>query len=284
MTRALLEAVCFPRGYCQHAALTPAAQLGTLEREQAVVESDDAQSGIGHGTLGHVDGRALEQAINRLSASTTDGVGLEEALELVVRSSHELFSLAGTGVMIFDDLVVLRYVAASDERAAILEKVQEQTAQGPCVDAAVYGTIVESADVASDERWPELARGIKGQGVRGVLGIPIRLSGGTVGSLNVYSDSRYGWDASDRAAIGAYEEFIERLLQAAIAAHKQGAVIEQLQYALDNRVVVERAVGLIMGRDQIDAPAAFERLRSSARRQRVRTAEIAERHLAGEPL
>ena len=186
--------------------------------------------------------------------------------------------------MIFDDLDVLRYVAASDERARVLEEVQEHVAQGPCVDAAIYGRIVESADVASDERWPELARGMKGQGVGGVLGVPIRLSAATVGSLNVYADCRHVWDESDRAAICAFEEFVERLLQAAVTAHQQGAIVEQLQYALEHRVAIERAVGMIMGRDQVEAPAAFERLRSAARRQRLRTAEIAERLLAGEAL
>jgi GAF domain-containing protein len=249
-----------------------------------VVENGDPPSGSEHGNSGHVDGQALEATISRLSTLTTDGVGLKEALELVVQSSHELFRLAGTGVMIFDDLDVLRYVAASDERARVLEEVQEHAAEGPCVDAAVYGTIVETADIASDERWPELARGMKGQGVGGVLGVPIRLSAATVGSLNVYAESRHAWDASERAAIRAFEEFAERLLQTAITAHQQGAIVEQLQYALDHRVAIERAVGMIMGRDHVEAPAAFERLRSAARRQRVRTAEIAERHLAGEAL
>ena len=133
----------------------------------------------------------LEAAIDRLGASTADrwGIELEDALELVVQSSHELFKVAGSGVMIFDDLDVLRYVAASDRRARVLEKLQEQTAEGPCVDAAVYATIVESADVLSDTRWPELSIRLTGQGVSGVLGVPLRINGATVGSLNVYTET-----------------------------------------------------------------------------------------------
>jgi GAF domain-containing protein len=232
----------------------------------------------------HVNGQLLEEAINRLGAETAEGVGLEDALELVVRSSHDVFRLAGAGVMIFDDLDVLRYVAATDERARILEEVQEQTAEGPCVDAAVYGTTVESTDVVSDTRWPALATRMSGRGVSGVLGVPLRISGAKVGSLNVYTDSRHEWDASERAAIEAFEEFVEQLLQTAIVAHKRSAIIDQLEYALAHRVVIERAIGVIMGRDSVDAPAAFERLRSAARRQRSRTAEVADRYLAGEPL
>ena len=277
------EAAFLSRGYCPHAALTPAARSGQ-PREHLVAESRDPSSGTDDGSSVHVNGQALAQAISRLSASTTEGVRLEDALELFVQSSHALFRLAGTGVMIFDELDVLRYVASNDERARVLEEVQERAAQGPCVDTAVYGRIVESADITSDARWPELAVAMKGQGVRGVLGVPIRLSGTTVGSLNVYCESRHAWDASDRTAIQAFEEFVEGLLQTAITAHKQGAIIEQLQNALDRRVVIERAVGMIMGRDQVEAPTAFERLRSAARRQRVPTAEIAGRYLAGEAL
>src|SRR5205814_4588825 len=111
----------------------------------------------------------------------TGDVDIENALAAVIQSSHEVFGLAGTGVMIFDELDVLRYVAASDERARVLEKAQEQTGEGPCVDAAVYARVVESVDVSADERWPELARKLHGQRVRAVLGVPIRVHARTVG-------------------------------------------------------------------------------------------------------
>ncbi len=162
--------------------------------------SGEEPSEIQRGVSGHVDGRALGPTIDRLIASTTGDVALEDALELVIQSSHELFALAGTGLMIFDDLDVLGYVAAGDARAHLLEKVQEQAAQGPCVDAAVYGHIVESEDASGDERWPELARGLRGQGVRGVLGVPVRLSATVVGSLNVYSEDQHAWDVSRRGS------------------------------------------------------------------------------------
>jgi GAF domain-containing protein len=249
-----------------------------------VAEHGEQPSNIEPEPLDHVSGELLEAAIDRLGASTADNVGLEDALALVVQSSHELFNLAGSGVMVFDDLDVLRYVAASDKRARVLEKAQEQTAEGPCVDAAVYGVVVESADVVSDLRWPELAARLKGEGVSGVLGVPLRITGVTVGSLNVYAESRHAWDGSERTAIQVLEGFVERLLQTAIMAQKRSAIIDQLEYALAHRVVIERAIGMIMGRDGVDAPAAFERLRSAARRQRARTAEVADRYLAGESL
>ena len=158
-----------------------------------MAEGGEQPSDVEQEPVGHVSAQMLEEAIDRLGASTADrwGVGVEDALELVVQSSHELFRLAGCGVMIFDDLDVLRYVATSDQRARVLEKLQEQTAQGPCVDVAVYGVIVESVDIGSDPRWPELATRMRGQGVSGVLGVPLRITGGIVGILNVYAESRH---------------------------------------------------------------------------------------------
>ena len=75
--------------------------------------------------------------------------------------------------------------------------------------------------------------------------------------------------AVNERPIQAFEGFVERLLQTALVAHKRSAIVDQLQYALANRVVIERAIGMIMGRDAVDAPAAFERLRSRRARQRA---------------
>ncbi len=235
-------------------------------------------------TSGHVRAGVLQQAIDRLTGSAIADLPVDDALQLIIESSHAVFGLAGTGLMLLDDLDVLRYVASSDERARVLETVQEQTGEGPCVDSAVYARIVETEDATVDSRWPKLARALTGCGVSGVLGVPIRLNARTVGSLNAYSEKAHAWDESDRTATRAFEALIEGLLQASIAAQRKGASIEQLQYALEHRVVIERAVGMIMERQHIDAPAAFEHLRTVARRRRARTADVAERHLAGEPL
>ncbi len=48
-----------------------------------------------------------------------------------------------------------------------------------------------------------------------------------------------------------------------------------MQYALDNRVIIERAVGFVMARAGVDAVAGFNVLRSAARRDRRKVADVA---------
>ena len=115
-----------------------------------------------------------------------------------------------------------------------------------------------------------------------MLGVPIRVGGGAVGSLNVYQDEPHKWDESETQALLAFNAVVESLLASALLAHQRGRAAEQLQYALDNRVLIERAIGVIMGRrDNLDAVAAFGELRHRARNQRRRVGDVAADILSG---
>jgi AmiR/NasT family two-component response regulator len=80
-----------------------------------------------------------------------------------------------------------------------------------------------------------------------------------------------------------FNRIIESLLGQALLAHRHGEVVNQLQYALDNRVVIERAVGYLMGAEGLDAVTAFDRLRRMARASRRKVAEVANEVLARAP-
>ena len=116
--------------------------------------------------------------------------------------------------------------------------------------------------------------------MRAVLGIPVRLGGVPVGTLDVYVDQPRQWDASERAALARFADVIETTLGAALRAHTAGELATQLQYALDYRIVIERAVGYLMARDSLDAVTAFDRLRRRARNARTKVGDVAEHVLA----
>lgn len=222
-----------------------------------------------------IDNDVLSEALRGLGDIDTD-IELGEALQRMVLATKSVFAVSGAGLMLVDSSSVLRYVAASDEPGRMLEQAQEQAGTGPCVEALVLNHVVATADLSEDDRWPEVAAAVVPAGVAAVLGVPVRLAGGAVGSLNVYADDPHHWDDSELEAIGAFARLIEDHLAAAVLRHRSDALVEQLQYALDHRVAIERAVGLIMGTEGLDAMAAFDRLRSEARRRRVRAAEVAE--------
>jgi GAF domain-containing protein len=143
------------------------------------------------------------------------------------------------------------------------------------------GRAVRTDDLREDVRWPRLATRLATSGVRAVLGVPTRIAGAPVGSLNVYRTEPYDWDEHDVSAMEAYNRIVEGVLAAAVAARRNERIVEQLQEALDRRVPIERAVGMLMGRNGLDAVAAFAALRGAARAGRRRVADVAEDLLAG---
>jgi ANTAR domain/GAF domain len=229
----------------------------------------------------HVDRGALEAALEQLRNQEPPGSVVEPALKRVVSATSGLFGVSGAGLLLVDDAQVLRYVVASDEAGRVLETAHEQTGEGPCIDAFVLDRSVSTDDVEADDRWPRLTPLLLTAGVRGVLGTPVRLGGGPVGTLNVYVDHPYPWDASDRDAIGAFVSVVEGMFSSAVLAEQQSKIVDQLQYALDNRVLIDRAIGLLMGREGLDQVTAFDRLRVAARTSRRKVGELARELLEG---
>ena len=139
------------------------------------------------------------------------------------------------------------------------------------------GAVVTSRDVTAEtERWPVLARAMAAQPVRAVLGTPVRIGGVPVGTLDVYREHPHDWDDSEVAALARYAEVVATTLAAAVQAHTAGELARQLQYALDYRVVIERAVGFLMAKEDLDPVAAFNALRTAARSRRTKIGEVAE--------
>ena len=231
----------------------------------------------------HIDPGALADSLAALSApSAGDPPPLETAIAAVIDATRALFSVTGVGLMLADAGGGLRYVGATDEAARVLEALQEDLGTGPCVDCFVLGEVVQTDDLAHDERWPELSARVVPEVVDAVLGVPTRIGGVAVGSLNVYRSGRYEWDSSDVAAVAAHNEVLEGLLGSALVARRRGEVVDQLERALEKRVVIERAVGMLMQRHGGPAVVAFAALRRAARDARRPVADLAGMTLAGD--
>jgi GAF domain-containing protein len=229
--------------------------------------------------VAHIDEAALRSSLQRLRQAAFDA-DVVAVMKRTVNAVHGVFGYSGAGIMFITESGHLAYVAASDEAGRQLEQAQTDAGQGPCYDSYVYAKEIISSDVHADDRWPDLPARLSTQ-VRAVAGIPVLLSGSSVGTLNVYRDQATGWDSSDIAALRGYSGLIAEILGAALAAHERSAVAGQLQYALDYRVVIERAVGYLMGAHSLDAVTAFSVLRKRARDSRRRVADVAAEVLGG---
>jgi GAF domain-containing protein len=227
----------------------------------------------------HIEPAALRSALARLGRASPEHA-LLPSLELVCHATVELFGVDGCGLMMVDDERALRYVVATDEDGRVLEQVQEEVGEGPCVGALVHDVTVATTDVTDDDRWARAGALLEATRVRAVLGLPLRAGGGAVGSLNVYRGQPYAWDDSEIDALRAFASVGEGLVATALLAEARDEMAEQLQHALDHRVNIERAVGVLMGRHQLDPVGAFNLLRTEARSQRRKAIDVANDVLA----
>jgi GAF domain-containing protein len=224
-----------------------------------------------------IDPDALAASIRRLATVGKPGTSVVDALRHVTEACVDLFGVTGSGIMLADEQNIPRYVAASDGPGRMLEVVEGDTGQGPCTEAFVNNTVVASSDVTAEPRWPDLAAAIRPHPVRAVLGLPVRLGGVTVGTLDVFYDHAHVWQDDECQALARYRDVVESTLAAAVAAQNAGELAAQLQYALDYRVIIERGVGYLMARDQVDSMAAFNKLRRAARDTQSKIGDVAQR-------
>ena len=222
-----------------------------------------------------IDQPTLSAALKTLRGEHLQLGELDDSLRRVVEATCGVFAVTGAGLMLIDDSLELRYVAATDGRSAALEAAQAETGEGPCVESLLNGHIVQTDDLVADPRWPRLSDAIQGLGVVALLGVPIRIERSTVGSLNVYTDGSWSWTDDDIAALESFALVLEEVLRQALTAQERHQLAVQLDTALTNRVVIERAVGVVMGERRIDPVTAFNVIRDQARSQRRKVAVVA---------
>jgi GAF domain-containing protein len=222
-----------------------------------------------------VSAAGLRQALDQLADLKDGPVGLEEALERVVATADPLFGVDGTALMLVDRDQVLRNLASSDPRAVPLEELQATHGEGPCVDAFDGKEPVGADDLAADDRWPAFSPEAARHGLLAVLASPIPYSDQAVGVVAVFDGRPHPWAEAEREAVVAFTELVALLILNAMEATERGKVAGELQVALDSRVVIEQAKGVLVGRHGLTTRQAFERLRRQARDQRRPLTEVA---------
>jgi GAF domain-containing protein len=217
----------------------------------------------------------LERALAQLAELRTSPIGVEEALGRVAESADALFQVGGSTLMVVDRDQVLRNLAAARGPAALLEELQADHGEGPCVDAFEEKRTVWSDDLGREDRWPGFAPAAAQGGLLAVLASPIPYSDQAVGVVAVLASEPHAWTEGEREAIVAFTELAALLVLNAMEAEARGRLAGELRGALDSRVVIEQAKGVLVGRHGITPRQAFERLRGLARDQRRPLSEVA---------
>jgi GAF domain-containing protein len=224
-----------------------------------------------------VSAERLAKIFVEASDTLVDEFDLIDFLHMLTVRTADLVEAAAAGLLLADQRGRLEFMAASDENAKLLELFQVQNSEGPCLDAFRTAQPVVNADLrAAAGRWPRFAPRATAAGFRSVHAFPLRLRSEVIGALNVFGADTGGTldDAdvpivqalADVAAIGLLQE----------RAIRRGEILtEQLQGALNSRVVIEQAKGAVAQARGVSVDEAFGLIRGFARRNNRLLGDVA---------
>ncbi|EME23087.1 GAF and ANTAR domain-containing protein [Rhodococcus triatomae] len=225
----------------------------------------------------------LLQALVDMADTLVDDYDVAELLHLLVNHCVDLVGAAAAGLMLSDQRGSLQVLASSTEQTRLLELFQIQVDEGPCLDAYATGETVTAVDLTEvGERWPTFAAVALDQGFRSVHAVPLRLRKETIGALNLFGDRpgplgdrelKVARALADTATIGILHER---------ALRRAEVLTEQLQSALNQRVTIEQAKGILAQAGNLDMGQAFEILRGHSRNTNTRLSLIAHDLVTGE--
>lgn len=220
--------------------------------------------------------RRVREVFIELADTLVDDFDIIEVLDRLAVRCSELLGVSACGILLADPQGVLNLIAASTAEARLVELTQLQNLEGPCLDAFRSGHAVQGADLSTDDpRWPVFAAAARAAGFSSVQALPMRLRDVVIGAVNVFSD-RAGPLDDDTIALGqalADAATVGILHQRALV--KQEVISQQLQNALNSRILIEQAKGYLTHSLDVGVDEAFAALRTYARSNSRRMTEVA---------
>lgn len=218
-----------------------------------------------------------------LADSLVTGYDTVDVLQTLVEDCISLFDAAAAGILLVSPKGGLEVVASTNERSELLGLMQLRAGAGPCVEAVESGRTVSVGDLAAVEgRWPELVAGARQSGYSGVHAIPLRLRDTTIGSLNLFRDQPGELNERDAVAAQALADVATISILQERNHREMDLLRDQLQRALDSRIVIEQAKGVLAQLNQVDMDQAFALIRGHARSSQARIRDVASAIIAGE--
>lgn len=222
-----------------------------------------------------------EQRINEAFVTVADTLVADyDVIDLVhtlVEVCTTLLAVDAGGLLLADEHGDLQLVASTSERADFVEIMQLAAGVGPCVDCYTSGKAVAVGDIAADgSRWPEFQAAAAQQKFVAVYATPLRLRGQVLGAMNLFSGSTGVLNPEDAAVAQALADVATIGILQERNIRESGVVAVQLQRALESRVLIEQAKGVLSAMGDMDVDAAFAALRTYARTNNLTLRDVAE--------
>jgi GAF domain-containing protein len=218
----------------------------------------------------------LARALVELADNLVSDFDVAELLVVLTDRCVDVLDVSAAGIMLASPAGDLRVMAASSEEMRLLELFELQSQEGPCLDCYNTGQPVVNVDLAGDDpRWPQFAERATAAGFASVHALPMRLRGSILGALNMFNVHAGQMRPADLAAAQALADVATIAIIQHRAAAEARLLNEQLTEALNTRIVIEQAKGMIAQRRGVDMATAFTALRDHARTQNLRLADVA---------
>ena len=224
----------------------------------------------------------LARTLVELADTLVADFDVVELLTLLADRCVDVLDVGAAGLMLVAPDGSLRVMASSSEAMRVLELFEIQAQQGPCLDCFRTGKPVINQDlVAAHDRWPRFATEALAAGFHSVHALPMRLRGKVIGALNLFHPEPGAMRQADVDAAQAFADVATIAILQHRAATEAHALNEQLNGALNTRIVIEQAKGVVAERQGLDMEQAFATLRNHARNHNRRLADVATDVIAG---
>jgi transcriptional regulator with GAF, ATPase, and Fis domain len=217
----------------------------------------------------------LNRTFVELADTLVKHFDVAELLHRLAVRSVELFDVDAAGLLVADERGILRVVGSSNEQTRMLELFEIQSQEGPCLDCYRTGQSVVEEDLDSARRWPSFRQEALSAGFHAVVAVPMSLRDDIIGALNLFRAEPGGLTPDDLGACRALADVATIALIQERALREARLMAEQLQRALNSRITIEQAKGVLAGLANVDMATAFGMLRRYARNKNLLLADVA---------
>jgi GAF domain-containing protein len=218
----------------------------------------------------------LARTLVQLADTLVADFDVVDLLAILADRCVEVLEVDAAGLMLAAPDGDLRVMACSSETMRVLELFELQSEEGPCLDCYRTGQPVVNQDLATvNGRWPRFAPEALAAGFHSVHALPMRLRGTVIGALNLFHVAPGEMQQGDVQAAQALADVATIGILQHRAVLDANVINDQLNHALNSRIVIEQAKGMVAEREGLNMEQAFARLRAYARNHNLRLVDVA---------
>jgi transcriptional regulator with GAF, ATPase, and Fis domain len=218
-----------------------------------------------------------------LADTLVDDYDVVELLQTLVDACRDLLDTTDAGILLADSTGVLELIVSTSEAAKLVEVMQVGAEAGPCVESYRSGNRVSLPDIEdAPEIWREFQQTARDNGFAAVEAIPMRLRDVTIGTLNLLRSTPGSPPEEDVATARAFADVATIGILHERSLRESEILATQLQTALNSRVLIEQAKGVVSFTAGVPVHEAFTLIRAYARGRGLRLSDVAARLVSRE--